>query len=213
MIAPRNTLFIVMQRMRFLTTLSIATVAFSIAQGADTSALAGAAGIPVEAPAGAATSGLHPSGTAAQSGLADFQVAGEAKASLNWMTDFDAAEAASARTGRAVLLNFTGSDWCGWCFRLRDEVFLQPAFGNYAASDLVLVEVDFPREKQQSSALKLQNAGLAKRYGVEGYPTIVLIDAKGTELGRTGYMQGGAKTFVRALRKMRAGSATGAGKS
>lgn len=124
--------------------------------------------------------------------------------SLNWMTDFQAAEEASASTHRPVLLNFTGTDWCIWCHRLHDEVFSKPAFGAYAADNLILVEVDFPRAKQQSNSLKEQNAELARKYGIEGYPTIVLVGADGKELGRTGYMEGGAKTFIRELKRISA---------
>ncbi|HEU5080663.1 MAG TPA: thioredoxin fold domain-containing protein [Opitutaceae bacterium] len=127
---------------------------------------------------------------------------GAPAASLNWMTDFHAAEEASGTTHRPVLLNFTGSDWCVWCSRLRNEVFAKNAFASYAQEKLILVEVDFPRAKQQSVTLKEQNAELARKYGIENYPTIVLVDANGRELGRTGYMQGGPKTFLRELRKI-----------
>ena len=120
---------------------------------------------------------------------------------LEWATDFAAATGKARAENRVVLLNFTGSDWCVWCHRLRDEVFLTAPFAAYAAKDAVLVEVDFPRKKTLPAALKAQNDQLAARYSVNGYPTVVLVAADGRELGRTGYIQGGPKTFIRELRR------------
>ncbi len=120
---------------------------------------------------------------------------------LDWSSDFAAASARAKTEGKLVLLNFTGTDWCVWCHRLRDEVFLTPAFAAYAASDAVLVEVDFPRNKKLPPETEKQNKALDERYDVSGYPTVILITPDGRELGRTGYMRGGPKTFIRELRR------------
>ncbi len=125
-----------------------------------------------------------------------------------WTANYAAALKQAQAEKRFVLLNFTGSDWCVWCHRLRDQVFVQKPFLDYAAKHLVLVEVDFPRAKPQSDETKKQNAALDEKFGVSGYPTVILVDAEGRELGRTGYMQGGAKTFVRALKRFAAKAAT-----
>lgn len=122
-------------------------------------------------------------------------------APLEWTSDFAAATEKARVEHRLVLLNFTGSDWCVWCHRLRDEVFLTAPFAAYAAKDAVLVEIDFPRQKSLPAALKTQNDQLAQRYKVSGYPTVILVTPDGRELGRTGYMQGGPKTFIRELRR------------
>lgn len=122
-------------------------------------------------------------------------------ASLEWSSDFAAATERARAEHRLLLLNFTGSDWCVWCHRLRDEVFLTAPFAAYAAKEVVLVEVDFPRKNALPTALKIQNDELAQRYNVSGYPTILLITPDGRELGRTGYIQGGPKTFIRELRR------------
>src|SRR6266481_5854060 len=66
-----------------------------------------------------------------------------------WLTDLPSAQATAKAENKIVLINFTGSDWCGWCIRLRDEVFSQPEFDAYANDHLVLVEADFPRHKAQ----------------------------------------------------------------
>lgn len=123
-------------------------------------------------------------------------------AAPSWPTDY----AAAVKSGRPVLLNFTGSDWCVWCHRLRDEVFQTPFFARYAAETLALVELDFPRRKTLPPELKKQNEALARKFGVDSYPTIILLGADGTELARLGYMQGGPKTFVRELKRRIAGA-------
>src|SRR5690348_11884172 len=78
----------------------------------------------------------------------------------NWLTDLPAAQAAAKAEKKIVLINFTGSDWCGWCIRLRNEVFSQPQFDSFAKDHLVLVETDFPRRKSQSPEVKRANAAL-----------------------------------------------------
>jgi protein disulfide-isomerase len=90
---------------------------------------------------------------------------------------------------------------CGWCIKLDKEVFSQKAFKDYAASELILVEVDFPQGKEQSGALKAQNEALAKKYGIRGFPTIVLLSPEGELIGNTGYRPGGAEAYVAHLKK------------
>jgi protein disulfide-isomerase len=133
---------------------------------------------------------------------ADAQPSVPEKVPLVWSSDYPAALKQSAKEGRPVLLDFTGSDWCIWCHRLDAEIFDQPAFREYAKQSLILVEVDFPRRKQLSKELITQNFSLQAEFRVEGYPTIVVVDSTGKELGRLGYMEGGAKTFVRSLQRL-----------
>jgi len=100
-----------------------------------------------------------------------------------------------------VLINFTGSDWCGWCIKLRSEVFSTPEFNAFAERHLSLVEVDFPSRTPISAQQRAINKGLANRYGIQGYPTIVLLNSKGNEIGRMGYMEGGPRPFIAAIRQ------------
>ena len=97
---------------------------------------------------------------------------------------------------------FTGSDWCGWCKRLEAEILGTPEFRDFARESLVLVKLDFPRRVEQSAELKAQNSRLAQKYGIEGYPTVVVLDQSGREIGRTGYQRGGPGPFIESLRKM-----------
>src|SRR5437899_11282386 len=72
-------------------------------------------------------------------------------AEAEWMTDLRAALAKAKAEKKMVLLDFTGSDWCGWCIKFNQEVLSQSAFTDYAAKNFVLVEVDFPRKKELRS--------------------------------------------------------------
>lgn len=117
-----------------------------------------------------------------------------------WMTDFEAAKKAAAEKELPILVDFTGSDWCGWCIKLKKEVFSQDPFVAYAKKNLVLLELDFPRRKELPEDLQKQNQALLEKYGVRGFPTILLLDAKGKELERTGYRKGGAEAYVKHLK-------------
>lgn len=130
-------------------------------------------------------------------------VAANQAAEAVWVTDYEAALKQAKAENKRVLLDFTGSDWCGWCIKLREEVFDTTAFGNYAKDKLVLVEIDFPRGKAQSDELKKQNAELAKKFKIRGYPTIILLDGDGKVLGQTGYQPGGPYKYIRDLDKMK----------
>ena len=119
-----------------------------------------------------------------------------------WLTDYQTAKATARQENKLVLIDFTGSDWCGWCMRLKAEVFDQPEFASYAAQNLVLLEVDFPKNKMVSDTILNANHALAQQYQVRGYPTLVILNAQGTEVGRTGYRPGGPKAFIAALQQM-----------
>ncbi len=106
---------------------------------------------------------------------------------------------------KLVLLDFTGSDWCGWCIKLDREVFSKPEFKDYATKNLVLVTIDFPRAKAQAGSLKKQNEELASQYGIQGFPTIVVLNGAGKKVGELGYMEGGPSAFIAELEKLRKG--------
>ncbi len=120
-----------------------------------------------------------------------------------WVTDFAAAKKQAAEEKKDLLLDFTGSDWCGWCIRLRNEVFDQSAFKEGTRGSFVLVELDYPQQKELPAALKEQNDALAKTFQVEGYPTIFLCDAQGRPYAKTGYLEGGPEKYVGELNQMR----------
>ncbi len=97
---------------------------------------------------------------------------------------------------KSLLIDFTGSDWCGWCIRLNKEVFSKPEFQEYAAKHLIMVELDFPRKKKLPAKLKEQNDKLQEEYKIEGFPTVILLNPRGKEVARTGYEEGGPAKYV-----------------
>lgn len=127
-----------------------------------------------------------------------------AASDASWLTDLPKAQAQAKAENKLVLMNFTGSDWCGFCIKLHKEVFSKSEFKEFAAKHLVLVEVDFPQEKKQSQELKKANAALEKKYKVGGYPTLVILNGDGKKLEVIeGYPGGGAKAFVDRLAKLK----------
>ena len=121
------------------------------------------------------------------------------------MTDYEAAKAQAKKEGKDLLISFTGSDWCGPCIRLKKEVFVHDAFKNGVKDQFVLVEVDFPRNKEKlKPETHEQNKKLGKSYGVRGYPTILLTDAEGRPYHKTGYRPGGAEPYLKGLDALRA---------
>lgn len=120
-----------------------------------------------------------------------------------WTTDVLKAVAKAKAEKKLVLLNFTGSDWCPWCIKLKQEVFSTPAFAAYAQTNLVLVEVDFPRHKQLPPAQKSYNHALQKKFEIEGYPTIIVLNGEGAKIGKLGYHAGGPAPFIAKLEKLK----------
>jgi protein disulfide-isomerase len=126
-------------------------------------------------------------------------VAGES----GWLHDYEAAKKQAKAEDKPIFINFTGTDWCGWCIKLEKEVFSKKEFQEYAKDHLVLVEVDFPRKKEQSAELKAQNKKLDKQFKIEGYPTLFLLDAEGKKLsGDVGYRKGGPAAYVEHLKEL-----------
>jgi len=119
-----------------------------------------------------------------------------------WITDYQEALRYAQELGRPILMNFTGSDWCSWCIKLRNEVFSRQEFTDYAKDNLVLLTIDFPRVNNQSQAERAQNNELQERLGITGYPTIVLVNSEGIEINRTGYRPGGASSYVDHLKQL-----------
>ena len=121
-----------------------------------------------------------------------------------WMTDWEAAKAKAKAENKPILINFTGTDWCGWCIRAEKEIFSKKEFQEYAAKNLILMEVDFPKKKEQSAELKKQNKALDKEFKIEGYPTIYLLDAEGKKISEEeiGYKEGGPEAYAKYLQTL-----------
>lgn len=127
-------------------------------------------------------------------------------ADSTWLTDLPAAQAQAKAENKIVLMDFTGSDWCPWCIKFKKEVLDVKEFQDYAAKNVVQVELDFPNKKPQTDELKKANADLKTKYKISGFPTLVVLDQNGKEIGRqVGYEPGGPKAFIAKLEKYKAG--------
>lgn len=123
-----------------------------------------------------------------------------------WLVDMEEAYTISQKEGKPILVNFTGSDWCGWCKKLDADVFRKPEFQEWAKKNVVLLELDFPRRKQLPQKYREQNAALGNAMRVTGYPTVYLMemtkDAAGkmniNPLGRAGYTASAAD-FIKTI--------------
>jgi thioredoxin-related protein len=119
-----------------------------------------------------------------------------------WLTDFNEAKKQAVAKNLPILVDFSGSDWCGWCIKLDNEVFSQDAFKAYAEENLILFLADFPNSTPQPEEVKAQNKALAEKYGVRGFPTVLLLDAEGNVLERTGYQRGGPEKYVEHIKEL-----------
>lgn len=121
-------------------------------------------------------------------------------AGVTWLGDFNEATTEAAKTHKLILINFSGSDWCGPCIRERKEILENATFENYAADHLVLVRADFPRQKknQLSKEQTKLNEDLADKYNPEGkFPYTLLVDEHGKVLKDwDGFPNVSPETFV-----------------
>lgn len=119
---------------------------------------------------------------------------------LTWEENLEKALQQAKQQNKAVLVNFTGSDWCIWCKRLSDEVFSKSEFEDFAKENLILVKLDFPRDIEQSAETKMYNNNLAQRFGIQGFPTILLFNSSGQLVLTTGYQPGGPVNYINHLK-------------
>ncbi|MCL2103939.1 MAG: thioredoxin family protein [Kiritimatiellaeota bacterium] len=119
-----------------------------------------------------------------------------------WIEDFEKAKAEAETFKQPIFAFFTGGDWCGWCKLLKQEVLDTKEFAAFAADNLILFEADFPRSKKLSDKVMKQNTELASKYSVNGYPTVILLDAEGKSIGKTGYKEGGDKAYITHLKEL-----------
>jgi len=119
-----------------------------------------------------------------------------------WLTDYAQARAAAKAQAKPVLIDFTGSDWCIWCMKLDREVFSKEEFKTYAAKRLILLKVDLPERKALPARQQAQNEQLVAQYGVQGFPTLIVLKPDGSKAGELGYTPGGPKAFIAELEKV-----------
>lgn len=119
--------------------------------------------------------------------------------------DLNASIAKAGAEKKIVLLDFTGSDWCGPCMQLHSEIFEQPDFKSYAESNLVFLVVDFPTKYRLPADASATNEWLAEKFGVDGFPTLIALDGRGKKLWQqVGFSGGNSKEWIATLDSVRA---------
>src|SRR5690606_33705180 len=122
-----------------------------------------------------------------------------------WYADFDKAVAAAIEQKKDLLVDFTGSDWCGWCIKLHEEVFAHDSFLEGVQQHFVLVALDFPRGEEAKARVPNphRNKELLGKYGVRGSPTVLLMTPEGEVFGKTGYEPGGPAKYLASIEEKR----------
>lgn len=122
---------------------------------------------------------------------------------LTWYDDVSKAIPVAVAKKKPIMLFFTGSDWCGWCMRLKREVFNLPDFKTWSDENVILVELDFPRRKRLPENIMKQNRELANVFAVRGYPTVWIVEPQIMEnkvnflkMGTLGYVAGGPENWI-----------------
>ena len=132
--------------------------------------------------------------------LVQFSLAAEG----NWLTDFEKAQTLAKEQKKLVFIDFTGSDWCPPCKALHKNVLTSKEFVDYAKDNLVLLVVDFPNRNKPPIEVQKANEALAKKFNVEGFPTILVLDANGKQLMReVGYQGENGKDYVAKLKRIK----------
>lgn len=122
-----------------------------------------------------------------------------------WLVSIEEAYKESKAKNLPILANFTGTDWCGWCIKLSNEVFTKPEFKEWAKKNVILLELDFPKRKQLPQQIAEQNVSLQRALGVAGYPTLFFFNLEKGEqanqlnintIGKLGYVAGGPTAWI-----------------
>ncbi len=117
-----------------------------------------------------------------------------------WITDVKTAFKLSKKTNKPVFAFFTGKKWCGWCKKLVAQVLSKPEFAKYANENYIMLELDFPRRDR--SKITPEMIELSKKFGVKGYPTVLMLDHKQNLLGRTGYQNMTPEQYIQHLENL-----------
>ncbi len=121
---------------------------------------------------------------------------------IKWLTNYDEATQLASKSSKPIILFFTGSDWCSWCIKLEDEVLNTPEFADAVGDKFYFVKLDFPLNRQLPQDITSQNKRLQKQFMINGFPTLVLLDAQQRQIGTAGYRPGGGKQYAQFLLKL-----------
>ena len=131
--------------------------------------------------------------------LAGENLSGQPAVQSGWLTSMEEAKNIARKEGKDILVDFTGTDWCVWCIKLDEEVFSTKAWAAGGAKQFVMLQLDFPRNKELAKGQKEHNQKLKEEFEVQGFPTIFLLDADGAPYAKTGYQPGGPVKYLEHL--------------
>ena len=117
-----------------------------------------------------------------------------------WYSNLEDAIKVAKKENKPILLQFSGSDWCRWCIKLNQEVFFTKEFADYAKDNIVLVNLDYPRSIPQSEKTRAYNEAMLRKYGIRGFPTVLLLDKNGNVVRQTGYRPGGPLEYIKHIK-------------
>lgn len=126
--------------------------------------------------------------------------AGSAK--VQWYQNYPDAVVAAKKANKPLLLLFTGTDWCVWCKKLDQEVLSTPEFAQNAAGSFIFVELDFPADTSKKQEFAQQNQELKRKFGITGFPTVVILDPNENFIAQAGYRSGGGKLYADYLKDL-----------
>jgi len=121
---------------------------------------------------------------------------------VDWQTDYSKVLSQSQKEGKPLLLFFEGSDWSGTAMKMKHEVLDTPAFQQKVGNRFIFMEVDFPKYSSLNETLALQNANLKKRFQIEQFPALLLLDKQERVIAQFGYSHENAEQLAENLLKI-----------
>lgn len=125
---------------------------------------------------------------------------------LTWYATLEEAMEVAQKKHKPILMQFSGSDWCKWCIKLNNEVFLTKEFTDWAKNNIILINLDFPRRTPQTEKVKQYNNAQMQKYGVRGFPTVLLLNEYGNVVQQTGYLPGGPTVYIKHIKEAYSGN-------
>ena len=127
---------------------------------------------------------------------------GNKEDNIAWFTNLEDAQKIAQEKNIPIFIHFTGSDWCGWCWKLEEEVYSKPVFQDYVSENMVMVKIDFPKKITLPEDVVTYNRKLATKFGVQGFPTVQLLTPNGASIAQTGYRDGGPEKYIEHLKEL-----------
>ena len=121
---------------------------------------------------------------------------------IAWFTNLEKAQEVAQERNIPIFIHFTGSDWCGWCWKLEEEVYSKPIFQEYVAENMVMVTIDFPKKIELPADFVTYNRNLATRFNIKGFPTVQLLNPDGSPIAQTGFQYGGPEKYIEHLKEL-----------